>query len=753
MFITTCNLFAQQQPVFKKIGLDTMGIRCYEILCTKEGSVLFTTSIGMWKLKGHMIEGPPVGISGEITDNATGKKGFVKNFRSYQAEDSIRAMAEGPDSIYFYALHDNILYYSLSGMMGTGWPPFVFPPKGQLFDRVSALYIDNSGNLFIGTHADNFYWIKGGASKQSIINTKNEIIDSVVVVEKGGIPVKKIILSPQTGVFSFAQDSTDKNIIWTGTNHGLYRYNKATNESKLIEPANTKAGLLFTITHIETDKQSNLWFSTLEKGMGFYYQKQNTIEFYPYPKKNRSASTLFPIKTFCYKSDNDFFVAVLDSLPAIFNRKSGAYDFIDDQSLRKSADSTTDIKVDKLGNLLVIKGGALYICKVSENKMLATAIKPESSLLAPFIRSVTFLNGEEIAAISNKPELLKELRLKYDQNSIIIYYDVNDFGNKSKVQFAWKVEGVTSGWVVMPMLNMDSANFAFFDHLEPGKYVFELKVKVGNEDWRKQQTKMIINISPPFWQTWWFYAAVIAFLAMIVGFILWWRIRAVKKRERERFAHEKQIMELEAKALRAQMNPHFIFNCLNSIKSLIQQNENEKSVAYLTTFSKLIRNLFNNADKKEISLYDEIETCKLYLQLEAMRFDTKFSYTVNVDDTIDLKSIQVPALIIQPFIENAIWHGIVPRNSGGKVSLNVLRKAVAIQVIIDDDGIGREASAQNKSASGLAHQSKGVNLTQSRLELNNLLQQRQAKLEIIDKKDETGIATGTKVIITIKEEV
>ncbi|MBK6634916.1 MAG: histidine kinase [Chitinophagaceae bacterium] len=135
-----------------------------------------------------------------------------------------------------------------------------------------------------------------------------------------------------------------------------------------------------------------------------------------------------------------------------------------------------------------------------------------------------------------------------------------------------------------------------------------------------------------------------------------------------------KAIELEAKALRAQMNPHFIFNSLNSIKSLIQQNENEKSVTYLTTFSKLIRTLLNNADKKEISLYDEIETCKLYLQLEAMRFDTKFSYAVDVDKDIDLKSIQVPALIIQPFIENAIWHGIVPRNSTGHVSLNVVRK-------------------------------------------------------------------------------
>jgi LytS/YehU family sensor histidine kinase len=230
-------------------------------------------------------------------------------------------------------------------------------------------------------------------------------------------------------------------------------------------------------------------------------------------------------------------------------------------------------------------------------------------------------------------------------------------------------------------------------------------------------------------------------------------MKSIRREEKEKARIKIQMLELEAYALRAQMNPHFIFNCLNSIKSLIQQHDEVKSVTYLTTFSKLIRTLFNNADKKEISLFDEIETCKLYLQLEAMRFDAKFSYSVNVDENTDLKSIQVPALIIQPFIENAIWHGIVPRKSSGHVSLNVVKKYSVIEIIIDDDGIGRESSQQNKSTGGLAHQSKGVNLTQSRLELNNLLQQRQAKLEIIDKKDENGKATGTTVMIKIKEEL
>jgi sensor histidine kinase YesM len=229
-------------------------------------------------------------------------------------------------------------------------------------------------------------------------------------------------------------------------------------------------------------------------------------------------------------------------------------------------------------------------------------------------------------------------------------------------------------------------------------------------------------------------------------------VRGVRKEEQLKIQYQLKMTELEAKALRAQMNPHFIFNCLNSIKALIQEDQKQKSVTYLTTFSKLIRTLFNNADKKEITLYDEIETCKLYLQLEAMRFDAKFSYAVNVDDMLDLKSILVPALIVQPFIENAIWHGIVPRGGGGIVSLSVLKNNGDVDIVIDDDGIGRAASQQNKSASNIGHQSKGVNLTQSRLELDNLLQQRKAILKTIDKEDSVAKNVGTKVIIKLPQE-
>jgi LytS/YehU family sensor histidine kinase len=144
--------------------------------------------------------------------------------------------------------------------------------------------------------------------------------------------------------------------------------------------------------------------------------------------------------------------------------------------------------------------------------------------------------------------------------------------------------------------------------------------------------------------------------------------------------------------------------------------------------------------------------CTTKLQLEALRFDTKFSYAINVDETIDLKSLSVPALIVQPFIENAIWHGIVPKDTSGNVSLNVMRYDNAVEIAVDDNGIGREASMLNKEKENIGHQSKGVTLTQSRLELDNTLKQRKAELIITDKADNTGKAIGTRVVIKLPQE-
>lgn len=340
------------------------------------------------------------------------------------------------------------------------------------------------------------------------------------------------------------------------------------------------------------------------------------------------------------------------------------------------------------------------------------------------------------------------IKLLHHQNTLSFSFSALEFFFPERIEYAYQLLPVDKDWHYSNYFNRQ----IIYSELAPGNYTFRLMAQMQGGNWDGKWVEYNINIAPAWWQTIWLKLIVGMGVLLLMIMLVQRRIRFIRQTEQERLGHEKALLELEAKALRAQMNPHFIFNCLNSIKSLIQQHEAEKAVTYLTTFSKLIRVLFINADRKEISLHDEVETCKLYLQLESMRFDTQFSFEVYVDSDIDLKSVQVPALIVQPFIENAIWHGIVPRNRGGHVWLQVLGKATSIEVVIEDDGIGREASQQNKSSSSLVHQSKGVNLTQSRLELNNLLQQRQANLQLIDKRDENGLSTGTKVIITFKKE-
>lgn len=242
-----------------------------------------------------------------------------------------------------------------------------------------------------------------------------------------------------------------------------------------------------------------------------------------------------------------------------------------------------------------------------------------------------------------------------------------------------------------------------------------------------------------------------AFMIWNLIYFLYHFVKRIREEEQTKVAMKIQILELEAKALRAQMNPHFVFNSLNSIKTLINRNENDIAAHYLTTFSKLIRTLFQNSTKREVSLFDELQTCRHYTQLEKMRFGEKLEFVFNVDESLDLKDIQVPALILQPIIENAIWHGLMPKETNGKVTVTVRAIKGAVECIIDDDGIGRELSKYYKAQYESTHESKGIGLTQSRLELDKVLNEREESILIIDKISQEGKPTGTRVIITFNE--
>jgi len=340
-----------------------------------------------------------------------------------------------------------------------------------------------------------------------------------------------------------------------------------------------------------------------------------------------------------------------------------------------------------------------------------------------------------------------KIELDYDKNTIGVSFSGIEYLFPEKVQYAFRLSELHSDWRYADYKSRE----ILYSNLSPGKYTFQLKAQMLGGNWQIKPIELIIIITPPFWQTWWFRILAGLVLVSLAFFFIRWRIALVRKKEQQKSLHEKELLELEAKALRAQMNPHFIFNSMNSIKSLINKNENDKAANYLTTFSKLIRTLFQNSDKREVSLYEELETCKFYTQLEKMRFGDKVEFVFDVDESVDVKDIKIPALILQPFIENAIWHGLIPKETGGKVTISVRRYHGTIQCIIEDNGIGREQSKQFKPQYEATYQSKGIGLTQSRLELDKLLNEREDAIFITDKVDKNGQSEGTKVIISFKE--
>lgn len=213
---------------------------------------------------------------------------------------------------------------------------------------------------------------------------------------------------------------------------------------------------------------------------------------------------------------------------------------------------------------------------------------------------------------------------------------------------------------------------------------------------------------------------------------------------------QQKMTEVEMQALRAQMNPHFIFNCLNSINRYIVKSDQTTASLYLTKFAKLIRLILDNSNSKNVMLANELEALKLYIEMEALRFDKKFTYEIKVENKLGTDTVEVPPLIIQPYVENAIWHGLLHKESGGHLSIKVCMCSESmLECIIEDNGVGRDKAKELKSKSATSRKSLGMQLTENRLSLLNKHAQLSASVEIIDLQNGGNEAAGTKVILKI----
>lgn len=217
-----------------------------------------------------------------------------------------------------------------------------------------------------------------------------------------------------------------------------------------------------------------------------------------------------------------------------------------------------------------------------------------------------------------------------------------------------------------------------------------------------------------------------------------------------RWGFERRTAECEMAGLRSQMNPHFIFNCLNSIKLYATENDSEKASEYLTKFSRLIRMVLENSRSERVTLRNELDMLQLYADMEIMRFKQKLSFFIDVEPGIDAQFVEIPPLLLQPYVENAIWHGLMHKPQGGTVHVRVIQpQENRLQLTITDDGVGRTRAAELKSKSASHRKSFGLKMTSERIALVNQLYQTNTQVMIEDLVDADGQPAGTEVVIQI----
>jgi sensor histidine kinase YesM len=240
-------------------------------------------------------------------------------------------------------------------------------------------------------------------------------------------------------------------------------------------------------------------------------------------------------------------------------------------------------------------------------------------------------------------------------------------------------------------------------------------------------------------------------LLLLLGLFIYRNLTLKRKNElqKQKLENDKKQVELEMQALRAQMNPHFIFNCLSFINRFILKNETKIASNYLTRFSRLMRMVLMNSQKPLIALDEELEMLGIYLEMERLRFKDSFDYAITFLNAIDSDNVFIPPLLLQPFCENAIWHGLMHKEGQGRLDIELSMADNVLNCTITDNGVGREKAEELNSKTAEKEKSMGLKITTERLALLNREKGLHTFYEIEDLQEENGNAAGTKVILKI----
>ncbi len=481
------------------------------------------------------------------------------------------------------------------------------------------------------------------------------------------------------------------------------------------------------------DKQGCYWVTTFNDGLYKLWKEKsdNKFRFKQYTDKD-GLPDMFLDKIVC---DTNGLIWLTSRNGIIyFNPKDSDFKLINDNNgLPEKCYSINSISIGNNGDLYA--GGLKHFFQLN-TKLYGMKRKDPTILLKSFI-----ILGKSWANDTLDINNQKAIQLNYSENFFSCEISVVDFEDSKNQKLLYKLNGLDKEWQYAGV-----RRFISYSNLKSGNYTLLIKT----ENSKTASYNLDITIKPPFWQTWWFYSVILLIITTLIIGLYKFRVGLIKKEEALKTSFNKRMAEVEMKALKAQMNPHFIFNSLNSINKYILKNDSEKASNYLSKFAKLIRLILENSEQNTVTLESELQLIKLYIEIEMLRFKNKFTYTINTTNDVKIESIQIPPMLIQPYVENAIWHGLLHKETAGHLSIQIHQSSKKVlQIIIEDDGIGRLKATELKSKSALHKKSLGTKISDDRIHLANIQMGINAGVKIVDLYSENNESIGTRVLLEL----
>jgi len=502
-------------------------------------------------------------------------------------------------------------------------------------------------------------------------------------------------------IYSLAEDK--QHLLWLGTEEGLYSFR----DSALQFLAEKFPVLKGRINDLEFDAQRRwLWIASSQNGL-LLMEGNRVRSLLPSGEKISASKILIDHDGTVYAgTDKGIFI--------IKENENGNFQLT---RIRKS-DGLASEKI----NTLLVKDGMIWI-GTDEGLQIFPLDKKLKQVTSIPIRLTAFtINGKALSADNT-------LSLDYRQNNIHLSFTGISFREPQSVMYRYKLQSGDTAWHYTSNSSLDLPD------VSPAHYHLTIQAGTSQSNWSSVPLQISFTIHAPFWKTWWFYFLGVVAVAMSGYFIFRSRFRMHVKEEEQK----RKSVEAELAALRAQMNPHFIFNSLNAIQDFIFQHKTEEANEYLAKFARLIRAILNQSRKQFVSIEEECELLKMYLELESLRFNHAFEWEMKMGNEIISSETMIPSMLLQPVVENSIKHGFKNLKRKGLLKISFEKENGFIRCEIADNGIGRSAE-KNTEENSLA-----LSITRERLAILNQSLHHPCTMEVTDLFD-NGEAKGLRTV-------